>query len=112
MTAYLFIKTKIHNPDEYMRYVKAVREVAAKHKSRYIVRSRAIEVLEGDAAEWGDYLLLVSEFPDADAAREFWHSPEYREVKSYVRGTAPFTSCSLNRCRKTELRMRLSATIR
>src|SRR5262245_34446727 len=77
MPAYLFIKTKIHNRDEYMRYVAAVRSVGKKYNSRYLVRSRPVEVLEGDAEEWGDYLLMVSEFPTVEAAREFWHSEEY-----------------------------------
>jgi uncharacterized protein (DUF1330 family) len=81
MPAYLFIKTKIHDPEQYAKYVAAVREIAGKWKSRYVVRSRPIEVLEGSADEWGDYLLLVSEWPSADAARDFWHSEEYRQVR-------------------------------
>ena len=81
MPAYLFIKTKIHDPDQYAKYVRAVRELAAKWDSRYIVRSRPVEVLEGSPEQWGDYLLLVSEWPSADAARRFWNSEEYRQVR-------------------------------
>jgi uncharacterized protein (DUF1330 family) len=40
-----------------------------------------IEVLEGSPEEWGDYLLLVSEWPSAEAAREFWHSEAYRRAR-------------------------------
>jgi uncharacterized protein (DUF1330 family) len=86
MPAYLFIKTKIHNRDEYMRYVAAVRSVGKQYNARYIVRSQPVEVLEGDAGEWGDYLLMVSEFPTVEAAREFWRSPEYREVRKLREG--------------------------
>jgi uncharacterized protein (DUF1330 family) len=81
MPAYIFIKTKIHNRDEYMKYVAAVRPVAAKYNSRYLVRSTPVKVLEGDSDVWGDYLLLVSEFPDVETAKRFWHSDEYREVR-------------------------------
>ncbi len=81
MSAYLFIKTKIHDPDQYAKYVAEVSELAARWKSRYIVRSRPIEVLEGSPDEWGDFLLLVSEWPSAEAARDFWHSEEYRRVR-------------------------------
>ena len=81
MPAYLFIKTKVNDPEQYAKYVQSVRQLAAKWDSRYIVRSRAIEVLEGSADEWGDYLLLVSEWPSADAARSFWNSEEYRKVR-------------------------------
>ena len=81
MRAYLFIKTKINDPEQYAKYVKSVRDLSAKWDSRYIVRSRPIEVLEGSPEEWGDYLLLVSEWPSAEVARKFWNSPEYREIR-------------------------------
>ncbi len=51
MPAYLFIKTKIHDPDAYAKCVVEVRELAAKWDSRYIVRSRPVEVLEGSPDE-------------------------------------------------------------
>ena len=79
--AYLFIKTKIHDPEQYAKYVAEVRQLAARWDSRYIVRSRPIEVLEGSPEQWGDFLLLVSEWPSAEAAREFWNSAEYRKVR-------------------------------
>jgi uncharacterized protein (DUF1330 family) len=79
--AYLFIKTKIHDPEQYAKYVSEVRQLAARWQSRYIVRSRPIEVLEGSPEQWGDFLLLVSEWPSVDAAREFWNSSEYRKVR-------------------------------
>ena len=81
MSAYLFIKTKIHDPERYAKYVTAVRELAAGWNSRYIVRSRPVEVLEGSPEQWGDYLLLVSEWPSVEAAREFWNSEGYRRVR-------------------------------
>ena len=81
MPAYLFIKTKIHDPEQYAVYATAVRELAGRWKSRYIVRSRPVEVLEGSLEAWGDYLLLVSEWPSAEAARAFWRSDEYRRVR-------------------------------
>ena len=81
MSAYLFIKTKIRDAEQYSKYVAEVRELAASWDSRFIVRSRPIEILEGDPDQWGDYLLLVSEWPSVDVAREFWNSPEYRKVR-------------------------------
>ena len=81
MRAYLFIKTKIRDADQYAKYVLEVRELAARWESRFIVRSRPIEVLEGSPDQWGDFLLLVSEWPSVEVAREFWNSPEYRKVR-------------------------------
>ncbi len=81
MAAYLLIKTRIHDPDQYAKYVQAVRRLAAKWDSRFIVRSRPIEVLEGSPEAWGDYLFLVSEWPSVEAARDFWNSGEYRQLR-------------------------------
>ncbi|HTC24284.1 MAG TPA: DUF1330 domain-containing protein [Gemmatimonadales bacterium] len=81
MPAYLFIKTKIRDAKQYAKYVQAVRELAAQWGSRYVVRSRPVEVLEGDPDQWGDYLLLVSEWPSAEATRSFWRSEKYRRVR-------------------------------
>lgn len=81
MPAYLFIKTKINDPEQYAEYVDSVCQLSAKSGGRFIVRSRPIEVLEGSPEQWGDYLLLVSEWPSVETARRFWNSPEYREVR-------------------------------
>lgn len=81
MPAYLFIKTKIRDPEQYAKYVAEVRPLAARWGSRFVVRSRPVEVLEGDGEQWGDFLLLVSEWPSVEVAREFWSSPEYRRVR-------------------------------
>ena len=69
MSAFLFIKAKIHDPDAYAKYVVEVRELAAKWDSRYIVRRRPVEILEGSPDEWDDVLLLVSEWPSVEIAR-------------------------------------------
>ncbi len=81
MSAFLFIKTRIHDPDAYLQYVEALGPLAAKYNTRFIARSAPIEVLEGDAAEWGNYLLLVAEFETVEAARGFWRSQDYGEVR-------------------------------
>ena len=54
-----------------------MRELSAKWQSRYIVRSRPVEVLEGSPEPY----LLVSEWHSVEAARDFWHSEEYRRVR-------------------------------
>src|SRR5262245_34541876 len=86
MPAYLFIKTRITDPSRYQEYVEAVRPLAAQFGSRYLVRSYPVEVLEGDASQWGNFCLLVSEFPSAAVAREFWRSQDYAEIRALRRG--------------------------
>ena len=50
--------------------------------------SRPVEALEGAAetVEDGDYYLLVSEWPSAESAREFWNSNEYEVVRKLREG--------------------------
>ena len=54
--------------------------------SRFVVRSRPVEVLEGSPEQWGDYLLLVSEWPSVEVARAFWTSEAYRQVRALRAG--------------------------
>jgi len=82
MSAYLFIKTRVTDPDRYLEYVKAVRPFAEQFGGRYVVRSYPVEVLEGDASQWGNFCLLVSEFPSAAVARHFWQSQDYAEIRA------------------------------
>ena len=82
MAAYLFIRTKIRDPEQYAKYVAAVRPLAERWGSRFIVRSRPVEVLEGARDQWSDYLHLVSEWPSVEVARQFWNSEEYRAVRA------------------------------
>ena len=86
MSAYLFIKTRITDPHRYREYVRAVRPLAEQFGSRYLVRSCPVEVLEGDASQWGNFCLLVSEFPSAAVAREFWRSQDYEEIRALRNG--------------------------
>lgn len=81
MSAYLFIRTRVSDPEQYQKYVEAARRLADTYGSRYVVRSRPVEILEGSPDAWSDYLLLVSEFPSLDMARAFWTSAEYADVR-------------------------------
>jgi uncharacterized protein (DUF1330 family) len=68
--------TDFERSKEYMAKVKPVIEAAG---GRYLVRGGAHEVLEGD---WKPTRLVLLEFPSAEAARSFYESPSYRELKS------------------------------
>lgn len=90
MPAYMFIKTKVFDRDQYMKYVQAAQPLGDKLGREFLVMSQPIEVLEGSASafglddsakQWPNEYLLVSKWPSADAAREFWNSKEYREIR-------------------------------
>jgi uncharacterized protein (DUF1330 family) len=46
----------------------------ARHGGRYVARGGAVEVLEG---EWAPRAIVVVEFPDMEAARTWYRSPDY-----------------------------------
>lgn len=85
MAAYLLVRMTIGNQAQYDKYRAAVAPVVAAHGGRFIVRGGTAETLEGTHDPRRHVAL---EFPSADAARRFWNSPEYVEVKKLRAGAA------------------------
>jgi uncharacterized protein (DUF1330 family) len=74
MPAYVITDARVisqHGVDEYRRIAKSS---IAHYGGRYLALSDKITVLEG---EWSPPLLVILEFPDGDAARAWYASPEY-----------------------------------
>ena len=88
MAAYMFIRTKVTNRDQYLKYVKAAQPLAERYGRKFLVFSRPIEALEGSAEtiDDGDCYLMVSEWPSIEAAHEFWNSDEYTAVRKLREG--------------------------
>ena len=69
-------------------YAAQVPELVQRFGGRYVIKGAGGEFLEKG---WCDSpSVLVSEWPDREAALEFWHSPEYAEVKRLRDGTGRF----------------------
>jgi len=86
MAAFLLIKARITDPQRFRAYAEAVPPLVARMGGRYRVLGGRAEVLEGPAAAGWAY--VVSEWPDAEAARAFWSSAEYAQVKPLREGAA------------------------
>ena len=69
----------------YEEYRAAVPALVAAFGGRYLAHAWAGEALEGARA--GDRFHLL-EFPDADAARAFWTSPDYLAIQHRRAGAA------------------------
>jgi uncharacterized protein (DUF1330 family) len=54
---------------------------------RFIARGGELAILEGD---WRPKRLTLLEFPDLEAAKRFYKSPEYQEAKRLREGAARF----------------------
>jgi uncharacterized protein (DUF1330 family) len=52
---------------------------------RFVVRGGELAVLEGD---WDPTRLVVLEFPDLQAAKRWYESPEYQDAKRLRDGAA------------------------
>jgi uncharacterized protein (DUF1330 family) len=85
MPAYLIVETDIHDPEQYERYKAASPAAVAAGGGRFVVRGGELTVLEGD---WHPERLVVLEFESLEAAKRFYESEEYQEVKKLRDGAA------------------------
>lgn len=76
--AYVIIETDVHDPEQYERYKAASPDSIAAGGGRFVARGGELAVLEGD---WHPSRLVVLEFDDLEAAKRWYDSPGYREVR-------------------------------
>jgi uncharacterized protein (DUF1330 family) len=67
-------------------YAPAAAALVERFGGRYILRGRGAMPLEGTLAPGQS--VIISEWPDREAALRFWHSPEYAAVKKLRAGIA------------------------
>ncbi len=79
MPAYIIVDVKITSPQLYEEYKKLTPASVAAYRGKFIVRGGATETLEGD---WQPGRFVMLEFPTAELARQWWHSPEYAPAKN------------------------------
>lgn len=87
MPAYIIVETDIHDPDQYELYKQAAPGAVTAGGGRFIVRGGELAVLEGD---WHPKRLVLLEFPDLEAAKRFYDSPEYQAAARLRKGAASF----------------------
>jgi uncharacterized protein (DUF1330 family) len=74
MTAYLIVDMTITDPEAMEPYWHPAAASVARHDGKFVVRGGKTETVEGD---WTPGRLVVVEFPNMTAAREFYHSEDY-----------------------------------
>jgi len=79
MAAYLVASLEINDNAGFEEYREQVPPVIAAYGGRYLVRGGATEVLEGT---WPPRRSVILEFPNMDALKAFWESPEYRPLRA------------------------------
>jgi len=79
MLAYVIVDVTITDPQLYEEYKKLTPASIAAWQGKFIVRGGATETLEGD---WQPGRFVMLEFPNAELARQWWHSTEYAPAKN------------------------------
>ena len=77
VSVYILAQLKFTERDRYDRYQSRFFGVFRNFRGKLLVADEHPVVLEG---EWPRDKVVIMEFPDAEAAREFQESPEYREI--------------------------------
>lgn len=85
MPAYIVADIEVTDAARYEQYKALAPAAIEKFGGRYLVRGGASSVLEGG---WRPQRVVVLEFPDRDAIRRFYDSPEYREARASRAGAA------------------------
>jgi len=77
MAAYIIVDSNVHDPQRMQDYGAKVRDTLSAYGGKPLVSAPDPEVIEGD---WSPKRVVVLEFPDIDAARAWYNSPEYQEI--------------------------------
>lgn len=87
MAAYMVILAEVPDMEAFRAYAVAAGALVAEFGGEYVVRgAEDTECLEGD---WLDETkCVISRWPSMDAARAFWNSDEYAEVRKLRLGKA------------------------
>jgi uncharacterized protein (DUF1330 family) len=79
MPAYVIADVEVSDPAKYEGYKALSPGAVASAGGKFVARGGEVAVLEGD---WKPGRLVVIEFADLDAARNFYDSALYREARA------------------------------
>ena len=79
MSAYVILDITVHDPGLFEQYKKLAPETMAAYGGRYLARGGKAEALEGG---WSPNRIVILEFDNAETAKQWLDSPEYREARS------------------------------
>jgi len=83
----MIVTAKIADRDAFIQgYGMAAAKLVEQFGGKYVLRGPGAELLEGDFGDGAS--MVISEWPDKEAAKAFWSSPEYAEAKKLRDGIA------------------------
>ena len=78
MAAYIIARISIHDPERYREYTSRTPSVLNQYGGRFAARGSDVVTLEGPSET---RRIVVLEFADIEAAKAFYFSPEYTEIR-------------------------------
>ena len=84
MPAYLIVDITVRDEERYADYRAHVTDQIRQYGGEYLVRGGRIERLEGD---WQPSRVVVVKFESIAAARKWWESDDYAELKAIRQAT-------------------------
>lgn len=85
MAAYIIGRVQVTDWARYAEYMKLTPGIIAQYGGRFIARGGESMTLEGPEET---NRVVILEFPTFDAAKQFFHSEEYQQVKTLREGAA------------------------
>jgi uncharacterized protein (DUF1330 family) len=85
--AYVVVDARSSDPERMAEYRRLSLIAVEKFGGRFLVRGGAYDVLEGN---WQPQRLVVVEYPDMEAAKKFYDSPEYVAARAARAGVSDF----------------------
>jgi uncharacterized protein (DUF1330 family) len=82
MAAYVIVDVRVLARDQLGEYRRIAKASIAGHGGRYLALSEAIDILEGD---WAPDMVVLLEFPTAEAARTWYGSADYAPALEIAR---------------------------
>jgi uncharacterized protein (DUF1330 family) len=87
MSAYVITLVNVTDPEKFQEYGKLAGPISPRYGGRFVVRGGPKTTLEGDIPY---SRIVVTEFPDVEAAKRFYDSAEYQQAKAKRLGAADF----------------------
>lgn len=89
---YVIVDMQISNPEQYKGYMAAAPAAVKAFGGEYLVRGGQHETLEG---QWQASRVAMLRFPSYAAARDFYHSEQYRAARAQRAGATAFFNAVL-----------------
>ena len=79
MAAYIIVQVDVTDPETFETYRAQAPATLEKYGGEFIARGGDMEILEGD---WPWPRMVILKFPDREAAKAWYASPEYEGPKA------------------------------